>query len=104
MSSGCVYTHPLGVICKPYIILHILIGKLYSYRRGLRVASFNNSGQCEGLLMWNGQREIVPRFFNLPSSINLLVEAESGTIGKRSIMKLKTFLLLSAIVLSMNTY
>lgn len=54
--------------------------------------------------MWNGQREIVPRFFNLPSSINLLVEAESGTIGKRSIMKLKTFLLLSAIVLSMNTY
>ena len=60
---------PLGVICKPYIILHILIGKLYSYRRGLRVASFNNSGQCEGLLKGNGQRRIVPRFFNLPLSI-----------------------------------
>ena len=54
--------------------------------------------------MWNGQREIVPRFFNLPSSINLLVDAESGTIGKRSIMKLKTFLFTTAIVLSMNTY
>ena len=85
--------------------MHILIGEgLYSYRRGLRVASFNNSGQCEGLLMWNGQRRIVPRFFNLPSKYVLLVDAESGTIGCRSIMKLKTFLFLTAIVLSMNTY
>ena len=33
---------------------YIRMGKVYTYRRGLRRCSFNNTGQCEGLDSWDG--------------------------------------------------
>ena len=30
-----------------------VLGKVYTYRRGLRRCSFNNAGQCEGLNPWD---------------------------------------------------
>ena len=32
---------------------YIRMGKVYTYRRGLRRCSFNYSGQCEGLSSWD---------------------------------------------------
>ena len=32
---------------------YIRMGKVYTYRRGLRRCSFNNPGQCEGLNQWD---------------------------------------------------
>lgn len=75
MPSGCDYNAPLVPVC---------IRECYSYRRGLRVASFNNLGQCEGLYEWNGQQGQFHAFFVYPNLYTLFIIklTESGTIGQ----------------------